>query len=306
MAKEIKTLSKLTEKQEGLLQEVRKEYLDLFFKNPRNHNEEKQKEFAVHLYELANLTVPPIHLVASLSEAQELANKLNKTENQTYSYSWYGDMGDYGWVAFYDFFTRIGILDNPEFNKYKDLLIESGSFTMIQFDEACIVVSMPSHVNFIDRDGTYQFHDADGPAIKWDDGSGLYFLYGVRFEKELFEEVISGKMDLGKLLQIQNIEQRYASVRLLSADRLIKESGAKLISEGVSKAPYGGRRYKTQNLLYLTTIDDIECRILTYTCPSTGRAYFKFAMKGATDADQAQAELHNMTKEQYLEMQVEG
>lgn len=95
-------------------------------------------------------------------------------------FSNYGSINDYGWVAFYDFFTRIGIINHDGFNKFVKLL-KTNIYSIIQLDRVCIVCELPEFVN---RDKKGQLHSTNGPAIKWRDGYELFYLYGTPFAKD--------------------------------------------------------------------------------------------------------------------------
>jgi hypothetical protein len=47
-------------------------------------------------------------------------------------YSRYGDISDFGWVSFYRFFTKTGVLRNPVFDKYSKF-IESTAFVCYMY-----------------------------------------------------------------------------------------------------------------------------------------------------------------------------
>lgn len=54
----------------------------------------------------------------------------------------YGNYSDFGWVYELEFYTRIGLLNNEHFNKYKQLL-DLGIFDTLLCLNICVVVKQP-------------------------------------------------------------------------------------------------------------------------------------------------------------------
>jgi len=171
-------LEKLTKKQEKIMEQTRNEWLKMLFSGKTKFNETEAKKGIKWLYEFSNLKSPKIVIVDSPFSAQKKANELNKTKKKHYEFSVYGNIGDYGWVSFYDFFTKIGILKDNNFEKFKKLL-KSGIYDMIQFDEVCIVCKLPSKIRYIKENGKYVVHSYKKHAIEWEDG---FFLNGLKGE----------------------------------------------------------------------------------------------------------------------------
>ena len=206
-----------------------------------------------------------------------------------FNFGYFADYSDFGWVSFYDFFSQIGILKNKEFNQYKKL-IDTGIFATIQMDKLCIVSSMPTKIC---RSGT-KLHNPDGYAVEFADGYGQHYLYGVYFSPEDFEKVKT--MTTKEALNIKNIEQRMAILKLFGAEKILNEMGAKLIDS----SERGNKLYSIDGITSKTE------KILKYVCPSTGRIYVKFVKPHYENADLAQAESHHFTLEQYNNLQWEA
>ena len=206
-----------------------------------------------------------------------------------FNFGYFADYSDFGWVSFYDFFSQIGILKNKEFNQYKKL-IDTGIFATIQMDKLCIVSSMPTKIC---RSGI-KLHNPDGYAVEFADGYGQHYLYGVYFSPEDFEKVKT--MTTKEALNIKNIEQRMAILKLFGAEKILNEIGAKLIDS----SERGNKLYSIDGITSKTE------KILKYVCPSTGRIYVKFVKPHYENADLAQAESHHFTLEQYNNLQWEA
>ncbi len=69
------------------------------------------------------------------------------------------------------------------------------------------------------------------PAIGWKDGTGIYFLNSVRFDKELFEKVTSGVMPFQDILAIVDIDQRTQAMRYGNVWHFIKHAKAQKLDE---------------------------------------------------------------------------
>src|SRR5690606_6228798 len=102
------------------------------------------------------------------------------------SFASYGSVSDFGWLSFYDFFERIGIeYKNEKYAKFVKL-VRSGVYDMIQLKEYCLVCPLPEDIH---RDETNRLHSTKGMAIKWADGYGQHYLWGVGFDEKLWKRV---------------------------------------------------------------------------------------------------------------------
>jgi len=216
----------------------------------------------------------------------------SQVENQKleyYVFSSYADYSDFFWLSFYDFFQKLKIVKNKDFTQYKKL-IDTGIFMTIQLENVCVVSAMPTSIK---REGT-KMHNPNGYAVEFADGYGQHYLYGVYFEPEMFDKV--KVMTAKEALNIKNMEQRMAVLKLFGADRILSEIGAKLID----KSTRGNELYSIDGITSKTE------KILKYECPSTGRVYTKFVKPHYESADLAQAESHHFTLEQYNNLQWEA
>jgi len=206
-----------------------------------------------------------------------------------YETGYYGDISDYGWLSFYDYFYKNNIINIPNnikenFKNYINLA-KSGVFSMIQLDGLCIVSINNCLKKYIEIRGEKRLHSEDSPALAWQDGYKIYALYGVIFDYKLWSKVTNGDITFREVMAIENIEQRYAALRLLNPDKIIQEANAVLVDTGKKQSGYNG----DVNKLYKLTIDDVDTTFLRYSCPSTGRVYMKFVPNDHTKADEAQA-----------------
>jgi hypothetical protein len=77
--------------------------------------------------------------------------------------------------------------------------------------------------------GSHRLHCDDGPAVGWPDGWGVWAVHGTRVTKQIVEapETLTPEQILGE----QNAEVRRVMMDRFGADRLIRESNAKLVHE---------------------------------------------------------------------------
>ena len=286
-------LDGLSVEQEKLMVSVRQEWLDLVFKG-KGFDEASAREGVEWLYSFCKLPKPKIVFVDSLLAAQFAANivraqvgaqvvdevraqvraqvgdqvvdqvvdqvraQVRVKKIKWFDFSYYANYSDTGWVAFYDFFERIGICKNENFIKFKKL-IQTRIFETIQFKNLCIVVRPPVEINRLEN----RLHSSTGPAIKWQDSYENYFLHGVRFEKTLWENVLNGKLSAKEIISLKNVEQKQAVIKELGYEKIIAELDAKLIN----KDKYG-------ELIEVDLQDDSSlARFVKVNCPSTDRIY---------------------------------
>ena len=217
---------------------------------------------------------------------------------ELFSFCSYGSFcSDAHWIAFYRYFQKFNVckIENDAFESFSKL-IETNVYDVIQLDGAYIGCEMPIEVH---RDSQHRLHSTGGMAIKWSDGWGIYSLWGVTFDKELFDKVTNRQITAKEVLTLKNIEQRMAALRFLGAESVIEAAESALLNESS----------KGNKLYSLSGITDQKEYALRYKCPSTGREYVSFVdpMIGAKkDADLAMAWKFNLSKEEYLSIEKES
>lgn len=99
----------------------------------------------------------------------------------------YCGWSNFGWVSFYDYFTQIKVLDNEDFNNYKDI-IESNAFETFEFENVIFAVQPPKSII---KNEANQLHNTQGPAIEFLDGSKFYYINGREIDGELINKPFS-------------------------------------------------------------------------------------------------------------------
>ena len=188
---EKKIITELTPEQEALLPVYRDKHLKMFFEYGPVPVE-FAKNFINEVYEFCGLEKPKeIYIVQTPKQAQELANMLcgetNPKKFKYYEFSSYVNAWDLGWLSYYNYVDEVlGIDLGDNYRWYYNGLTKSRIYDTIQFDEACIIIELPS---VIKKKGE-RLHCEDGPAISFGDESDITprltnSIFGNRIEKSL-------------------------------------------------------------------------------------------------------------------------
>jgi hypothetical protein len=210
---------------------------------------------------------------------------------------YYGNYGDYGWVSFYDFFTRIKIINDKRFNKFKEI-IESGIYEWIGYKNLAIVSCPPVKLNKIELREIFVLHSETESAVRFADGFELYYLYGVNFKKDLWGKITEKKITGKEILELENIEQRMVAMKVIGMENLLEDLNAKLIN----KSEKGNELYLIENVF------SQPAYYLKYKCPSTNRVYVSGIdpeIGKRKSADEAMAWKFQWSLNQYLSVEKE-
>lgn len=199
-------------------------------------------------------------------------------------------------LPFYQFALEEGWMKNDAWDEYIKIY-KNGYFTMMFFDELAIVCRLPKQVK---RNPAGFLHDTEGYALTWADGTGHNFIRGVYFGEEMFDQVIHHKISAKDLLQIKNIEQRYAAIQVYDIDRLIKEMNGVLLDREDRKnhenKPYFIELYALEGVIPNRTL-----KLLKYSDPSTKRVYPSFVPDATKTAIEGMAFKFKLKPKEYVE-----
>lgn len=215
-----------------------------------------------------------------------------------------------GWFSFYTYFEMINILDNPDFTNYFGLVKNYGLWSIQFFEDWCIVTQLPKVIR---RDNENRLYSVDTPTIEWRNGQKDYYIHGVYFEPELWEQIVSGLLPAKNILKIENMEQRQAALSVIPLSKILKEMDADLISVYKKPEPKLSKKYVKdyKKLDYSKSIElyeiggskfgiDEQVKILHYFCPSTGREYFDFVPDSIEKAEEGMAWKFNISLDDYI------
>lgn len=215
----------------------------------------------------------------------------------------YGNIGDYVWVSYCQFFERIGLLQEKQFDSFREFvsLLDSGVYEMMQFKNICFVCPMPVK---IERNNSGRLSSLSGHAIEWEDGWGQNYINGIFFGEEDYNKLVKdGEIQLEGFKGIKNQEQRMAILSVIGGDGLAKLLNATLIKTewkeimtlndklGIIKKDIPFELYRSKGY----------GDFVIYECPSTGRRYHKFSEKKVSDPVEVIASAFGQTVKQYLE-----
>ena len=145
---------------------------------------------------------------------KKLRVKFNKTKKLTHIETESVGLCNIGWVSFYDYFCRIGIIDNDEkliFNKYITFL-NCHVWDIIAFKNMAIVILRPKKIS---TDSNDNLHCLNGPAIEWLSGPGDYFVHGTSMPNWSFDKKWINKDDAAQRIlkeKDRNVQQALAEM----------------------------------------------------------------------------------------------
>lgn len=253
-------ITELTDEQKALFEPIVKKWTTI-----APLDRVKATEYCQYVMKLADLPIVPVFFVKSPVAAQYLgtyliADKplipqeildemsledLRKTTpdpNARTSFGSYVGVKDYGWLAFYDYFKEIGVLDHEEFERYKKSL-ETGIWDTIQLDGAWVVCEAPVETHLIDKD---VLHKDGAPAVLWRDGYCQYWLNGISVPDWLVMTPETS-LNLGDYNRLDGADVKMEFVRKFGVDRMV--SKGKLI-DTYKNYPENAWYNKSQYQLY--------------------------------------------------------
>jgi len=287
-------ITKLTKEHNKLIDEINNKWLSKVFDCKTKIDKEKLKRGVRWMYGIADLPEPEIIICPSPTACQAEARRL--TGNNVYhDVGWRGSISDYNTIAYFDFFEKVGVVKDENFNQWRSLT-EAGMFQSIQFNTHCICCEMPIEIH---RNNEFLLHNPEGMAIKWKDGYGLYFWRGVAVEEKIIMHPESITKE--EILQVDNAEVRRCHREILGANRyydIISDGkGLTVVDEDTDNQGYTMKLYET------TLKDKVINKVVQFLeviDPSTGRVYNIYPTKdGCTNVWDAKASTFGYQKIQY-------
>lgn len=165
-------LESLTPEESALAESIAQEcILDLVvYREPDQTHVAAWLKIAYGLYDLDMPT--RVEIVDSPFAAKKLARELTGVDCSLD----YCGVGDGGWVSFYGFFARIGVLTTEESADVRALRDFSRSaWDTLLLDGCAIVVRRPTVLKL---DDAGNLHSASGPCIEWRDGERDFAWHG--------------------------------------------------------------------------------------------------------------------------------
>jgi hypothetical protein len=206
--------------------------------------------------------------------------------------AWRDLLSDSYWVAFYDYFTRIGIINHSNFNKYLAYM-KAGAFYSIFLEGFAIVCERPEYIS---RDSEGRLHAENKPAVLWKDGYAQYFWHGVSVSQKLIET--PEQITKEDLQNETNAERRRAMM-----EKLGEKFYELLDVQEASRDFVGVGPYVQEAVLYRTKVKDTvaneHIQYVQVKCHSTGRKYMLCVPPDITDPLTAVAWTFSKKPEEY-------
>lgn len=269
----VKTIEKLTDEQEALLEVYAQKWIDIGLSTDRTAAEGRNKvqDAIAIIYNEINIKRPVFEWVKSPVEAINKASPLVSGENLSPSSFMYGS-SDAGWLAHYDFFLNIGVQIDPNllilFNCFVD--IAQNCFWWLPLDEKCFIVERPIAIKMEDE----RLHSEDSKAIEFADGVGIYSLKGFRVPEKLV--MYPEQITIEEIQNERNAEIRRIMIEKFGFERYCNEANAQLLdTDEENKAEL----YRIE----LEDDEDIVFLRLEDHSPSNAKEYKIFDINGDVD-----------------------
>jgi len=227
----------------------------------------------------------------------QLESQLESQLNSNIKYARYTTQYWLTWLGFYDYAKMIGVkFDEEKLQRMNEIV--TAIPTIISLGQIMIVIENPKC-----RWEDQMLHNDQFPAIEWKDNTGIYFLDGVNFEKELWQKVISKEMSLSDIMKIEIADQRTVALKY-NPQAIIKENAVL-----VHKDERNNELYLVENSEINEITESPKMWFLKMKCP-TGRIFIEGIEPAFAEANQnateCQAELCGLTKSEYMSMKMES
>jgi len=182
------------------------------------------------------------------------------------SVGWTNLSGDAEFGSWYEYWKEIEIVNDDKANKYIGFM-RAGSFYTFFFEKVAFIMQRPDAVY---QDEQKRLHSIEGPAIQWADGTGIYSINGVSFDKKLWEKVVGDKLTAQQVFAIENTEQRRVAYELMDKLKMKKLKNYEVLDHRDSD-----EQGKMDEIVQFN-VDGFDEPFLYYhcECPTTGRRYF--------------------------------
>jgi hypothetical protein len=214
-------------------------------------------------------------------------------DNLRLGYSYIG-WNNFGWIAFYDYFSQIGIVNYDVFNKYKELN-ESNVFETIEFENVVFAIQPPKYIKRLNN----LPHCVDGPAIEFYDETKYYAINGFYVSEELLNSLKNNTYTFSDFVSESNEEIKSAVLQyqelVHGSDGVFNFIREKLTEvdtyvNDTTKEALIGTTNSTNIGVYTLFKGKINNEKIAYVrcyCPSTDRMFFlgvEHSNKNAKDA----------------------
>jgi len=216
----------------------------------------------------------------------------------------YGNLTDYGWVAFWDYFQSLEIFTDFDWSKFDNFktLLNSGVYEIITLEGLCVVCSMPK----VKQDDGNRLHSVNSYAAEFKDGFGMNFIHGVFIKEEVFERLKKDEYTFDEWVKEENEEIKSACLSFIEevfgSERLYRflSSHLKEVDTYTDKKEDKFLEGTTKGMnigvytLFKGGYGEVELAFVRCYCPSTDRMFFLSVDPENTNAKDAIASLYRI------------
>ncbi|MFA5376144.1 MAG: hypothetical protein WC455_10415 [Dehalococcoidia bacterium] len=287
--RDMKNLQDFTKEDYALMDEIHDEMISKVMLN--DTSDETLIKAVKTIYDLGGEKEPEVTVCAS---PLDMKNRAKEFSDDT-SESWYGNIGDFYWIAYAMFGIKADITeDDKDFQRIKEAIVDSGIWSMIALEGKAFVCRRPISLN---TDSENEMHCMTGKAVEWPDEEvdgkrvrcGSHFIHGVYFKPEDYWKAV--KATATEVINWPDIEQRSVLLRERPVSELLKECESKVVSRSEE---FGGYELHEIEVAGLGT-----AKVLTFKGWSSGHDYAHFVPKESTDAITSVATMFGLTVDEF-------
>ena len=131
----------------------------------------------------------------------------------------------YDWAGYYDFAKMMGVKFNEdELKQFNDILL---NVPIIVFVGNILFICEKPKCEWENN----LLHSIVKPAVNWADGTGIFFLEGIKFEKDLWEKIVNKTIPAKELLTLPNQDQKIVALKTYGWKKLLNEIKPKILDE---------------------------------------------------------------------------
>mgnify|MGYP001598413896 CR=1 FL=1 len=266
-------IEKLTKKQIELQAQIRDEWIDIAL-HKQDFDKEEIEAGVKWLYYISNLKEPKIVIVDG---PKDFSAKFSASVGASVGASVWASVrasvdyaclsGDAEFGAYYEYWKKIKAIEpNKKSDKYIGYL-KSGAFYVFFFKKVAFVMIRPTTVKQNERK---QLHSITDPALAFKDGTEIYKINGVQFEKEWWTKIVNDQMTPEEIFAIDNMEHRRVAYEFMDKTKMKSLKDYKVLDE-IKDDSYG---YPMKVISFTIKQLDEPLKYLNCFCPSSGREYF--------------------------------
>ena len=189
--------------------------------------------------------------------------------------------------------------------------IMGGGIGWFRFNEDdAYVIMNPIRIRLDDEGVNFHSDMEDRPAVEWERGEPQCYLWGVKFDYDMWERIVTHKMKAKEAMKITNIEQRSKALQVIGYGDLVKD---KYHVDTEYKKCYiwkDNNFVEVENKYDLYSVpgifDRVSVKVVHYKCPSTGREYFSPVPPDTNHAIDGMAWKFRLKREEFMDLQIEG